>query len=387
MVPTSSSRPARRCGPVRRQWRWAVVLIGIVGLLLLPSVVAAWPVDDPDVDLPTLLARIDTSGSQPFEGLFESRGGVRVPDLGRYEDQVAMFTQTTRVRVWYATADRWRADELTAGGETGWYREPGGLWRWRTGRQQVVFGERGETEPARFPRSMDLSPTELGRRIVHDALAGRAEGEVTITRIAAQRIAGRVGAGVRIAPTDPASTTITSIDVWADATTGVGLRVEINSGGTVPIFETGFLDLALDVPAAAVLSFDPEETGVVYRVADNMDDAIETLNAVGFPLPDEIAGLERRAAESSGVQTYGSGLSIVSAFAVPRGVLGRRLAALPTSARPWGGDAIVIEADLVNVMIVDAAGFSYVLAGMVPLSVLDAMAGQLTGADGTEPAG
>jgi len=135
-----------------------------------------------------------------------------------------------------------------------------------------------------------------------------------------------------------------------------------------------------------VLSFDPDETGVPYRRSTTMD-AIEVLASIGFRMPDTLGGLNRRAGSSSGVQTYGSGLSIVSAFSVPRGVLGRRLTELPSSTRPWGGEAIVIELDLVNVEIVEAAGFSYVLAGTVPVAVLDTMAGELTGEDGTETAG
>jgi len=366
-----------------RQWRWGVVLSGIALLVLLPSIVAAWPVDDPDIEVGTLLQRIDGSGAVPYEGLFESRGGVRVPDLGRYSDQVAVFTDSTRVRVWYAAADRWRADELTPGGETGWYREPGGLWRWGTGRQRVVFATREGSEPARFPRPMDVSPAELGRRVVHDVLD---DADVRVTPIGARRIAGHVGAGVRFRPVDQATTTITSIDVWAEAGSGLVLRVEIFAGSSVPIFETAYLDLSFDTPAASVLSFDPDETGVPYRRSTTMD-AIEVLASIGFRMPDTLGGLNRRAGSSSGVQTYGSGLSIVSAFSVPRGVLGRRLTELPSSTRPWGGEAIVIELDLVNVEIVEAAGFSYVLAGTVPVAVLDTMAGELTGEDGTETAG
>ena len=370
--------PRRLPRRLARGWRWGVVLAGVVVLVSLPSIVAAWPVDDPDIATPTLLERIAASDQHAYEGLFESRGGVRVPDLGRYDDEVAMFTESQRVRVWYAAPDRWRADEITAGGETGWYREPAGLWRWRTGRQQVVFATRDGDEPARFPRSMDVSPPELGRRVVREVAAE--PGSAVIAALSARRVAGRTAAGVRIRPADAASSTITSVDLWADPETGVVLRVEIWAGGSVPIFETGYLDVRLRQPARDVLTFDPDETGVLYRRTTTMD-AVETLTSFGIPMPDRLGPLTRRGSGALGVQTYGSGLSIVTAFAAPRGVLGRRLESLPTSDRPWGGSAIVIEAGLVNVEIVDTAGFSFVLAGTVPLRVLDEMAAALVGAE------
>ena len=53
----------------------------------------------------------------PYEGLYQSRGGLRLPDLGRFDDEIAPFTQTSRVRVWYGATDRWRTDELLIGAE------------------------------------------------------------------------------------------------------------------------------------------------------------------------------------------------------------------------------------------------------------------------------
>lgn len=368
-------RPAGRTIP----WRWGIVLTGIAALVALPSIVAAWPVDDPDVDLATVIHRIETSDSVAHVGLFESRGGVRVPDLGRYDDEVEPFTTTTRVRVWFAAPDRWRADELTAGGETGWYREPGGLWRWATGRQRVVFATRDESsdEPARFPRPMDLSPAELGRRVLGDA----DELGLAVSRIGPQRVAGRSAVGVRVAPTDPSSTTISRIDLWAEPETGLVLRVEIHTGGATPVFESAFLDLRRGEPDPDVLSFDPDETDVVYRTTSQMD-ALETVDGVSFvTLPDVLGGLAVRDADDTGVRTYGEGLGIVTVFAVPNGVLGRRLDALPSTDRPWGGTAVLIEADLVNLELIRTGGVTYVVAGTVPVATIDAVAATLAGTE------
>lgn len=373
----ATGRHPRRPARLRAHWRWGIVLAGIATLVAAPSIVAAWPVDDPDVDLATVLDRIDASASVSHEGLFESRGGVRVPDLGRYDDEIAPFTTTTRVRVWFAEPDRWRADELTPGGETGWYREPGGLWRWATGRQRVIFATRDETtsEPSRFPRPLDLSPAELGRRVLHDA----DDLGLAVERIEPRRVAGIAAVGVRLTPADPDATTITRIDLWADPATGLVLRVDIHTGGATPVFETSYLDLAFAEPEADVLSFDPDETGVVYRTTTTMD-ALETVDGVSFvPLPDVLGGLDVRDPDDTGVRTYGSGLGLVTVFAVPNGVLGRRLDALPTTDRPWGGSAVLIEADLVNLELIDSGGVTYVVAGTVPVAVIDAVAAEVAG--------
>src|SRR5688500_15951683 len=107
-----------------RHWRWALVLSGVAILVATPAVIASLDPADPQVDLDTLRQRVLASAAQPFEGLYESRGGVRLPDLGRFEDELKPFTETTRVRVWYAAEDRWRADDITIAGETGMYRQP-----------------------------------------------------------------------------------------------------------------------------------------------------------------------------------------------------------------------------------------------------------------------
>lgn len=82
-----------------RQWRWIVVLAGVAGLVTLPTAIAARPVDEPHIDVETLQQRILASADVAHQGLFESRGGLRLPNLGRFDDEVAPFAETRRVRV------------------------------------------------------------------------------------------------------------------------------------------------------------------------------------------------------------------------------------------------------------------------------------------------
>jgi hypothetical protein len=359
-----------------RHWRWGVVLTGVAALLVAPAVIASLDPADPDIDLDTLRQRVLASASQPFEGLFESRGGVRLPELGRFEDEVKPFTETTRVRIWYREPDRWRADDITLGGERGFYRQPDGIWRWSTGSREAWFVAREGEEPLRLPRTMDLSPTELGRRLLKESANEKVE------MIGARRVAGRVGAGIRITALGETST-ISTVEMWADPDTGVVLRVEIRTDSSLPIFETGYMELELKTPADDVLTFDPDETEDVFvELRDVLDPVEQLVEAAFIPLPDELAGLPLRNEVSPSVKSYGSGLNVVSLVAAPRSALGRRLNFLPRSERPWGGSVILLEADLVNAEVLEIGGLSYIVIGTVTVAELDRIAAVVSEAGG-----
>ena len=220
---------------------------------------------------------------------------------------------------------------------------------------------------------MDLSPAELGRRLLGDA------GADEVTSLPAERVAGHVAAGLRITPAST-TTTIDSVDLWADPVTGVVLRVQIDTGGTAPVFETSFVDVELTTPAADVISFDPTQVDEPVREADTLD-VVESLSQLtGVPLPDELAGLPRRNPDAAGLATYGDGLSVVTLVVAPQGSLGRSgrgVYALPATDRPWGGEAIVLETSLLNAEIVSFGLFDVVLAGTVTVAELDRIAGEI----------
>ncbi|MGD9998596.1 MAG: outer membrane lipoprotein carrier protein LolA [Ilumatobacteraceae bacterium] len=361
-----------------RHWRWAVVIGGVAALISIPVVSARWPVDEPDITAAELQQRVLSSDSSAYSGMFESRGGLRIPDLGRFEDEVTPFKTTSRVRVWYAAPDRWRADELLIGAERGTYREPDVLWLWDSGTRRIVRSPRASTEPLRIPRLMDLSPPELGRRLLASAI-----GE-TITSRPAKRVAGQVAAGLRITPISPAAT-IEHVDLWADPDTGVVLRVEINTGETAAAFESAFVEVSFGSPDPDVVQFDPDEAAAPMRQSPTVD-VIEALGQAPFlPLPDELAGLPRRGEDTGALATYGTGLSVVTLAVVPQGALGRSgrgVYALPSSDRAWGGQAIVVETELFNAELVRLGAIDVVLAGTVSVAELDRIAGEVVARGG-----
>jgi hypothetical protein len=368
-------------------WRWGVVAALVVGLLAIPVVSARWPVDDPEVTTDELLDRIAESDETAFVGLFTSRGGLRLPDLGRYDDEVSPFAETRRVRVWYAAPDSWRADELLIGAERSIRREPGAIWSWDSGTRRVRMASRPDlavaTDPVRIPRLMDLSPAELGRRLVRENLD---DPTVTITRIDPRRVAGVEAAGVAIRPADPESSTSTidAVELWADARTGVVMAVELETGGIAPSFETQWDDLEIlpaDIaPSREVLRFDANASGSPV-IAESSFDPVETVSGFGLvTYPAELGGLPRRGAPAAGVATYGQGLSLVTVLALPAGALGRPgrgVYALPPSERSWGGEARVVSTSLLNVQLASAGGLDLLVSGTVTLAELDRLMGEL----------
>lgn len=353
-----------------RHWRWIVVLCGVGALCSLPVVIALRPVPASGLSTAEVVARVTDSSDRSFEGLYESRGGLRLPDLGRFDDEIAPFTQTSRVRVWYDDRERWRTDELLIGAERSIYREPGGMWLWDSGTRRVIFSPRQGTEPLRIPRLLDLSPAELGRRLLRES-AGE-----TVRRIDDRWVAGHPAVGLRIEPADDTST-IDAVELWVDDDTGLVVAVEIETGGTAPAFETAFVDLSFRQPSLDIMQFDPVAAGEPVRTSAAVD-LVESLSSTSFvTLPAELGGLDRRNDPSSGLATYGNGLAVVSLFALPQGNLGRRIGALPRTQRPWGGDAVVVSTSLVNVEIITVGGLDVVLSGTVTVGELDRIAGVL----------
>ena len=360
-----------------RHWRWIVVLCGIGTLCALPVVSALRPVPGSSLSTADVVARVVDSSDRSFEGLYESRGGLRLPDLGRFDDEIAPFTQTSRVRVWYQDSERWRTDELLIGAERSIYREPGGMWLWDSGTRRVIYSPRQGAEPLRIPRLMDLSPAELGRRLLREST-----GE-TVRRIGDRWVAGQSSVGLRIEPDDPAST-IEAAELWVDPDTGVVTAVEIETGGTAPAFETEFVDLTFRQPSLDVMQFDPEAAGEPVRTSPSVD-LVESVSQTSFvTYPNELAGLSRRNDPSAGLATYGDGLTVVNLFALPRGNLGRRISSLPLTERPWGGEATIVSTSLVNVEIVTVGGFDLLLTGTVTVGELDRIAGVLVARGGIE---
>src|SRR6266498_2957040 len=319
-----------------RPWRWLVLLGAVALLAAMPAVVSALPVSAPSLPAAELLAKVRGSTATPYQGYAESRASLGLPDLPVVGRQTALLGAITRIRAWVASPTLWRVDELTAIGERDLYQDESGTLEWDSGSNRV---ERTIGEPVvRFARAADLLPPELGRRLAAAATPGEAR------LLAPRRVAGVDALGLRITPRST-STTVGRVDLWADPSSGLPVRVELTArGGAGPIIVTSFLDLRQAAPAASTVRFQiPPGARVDFDDAPDLARAVERFSP--FVLPDSLAGSPRRTQVASA-----------------RG--------------PWG-QASEIATPLLNAMVFERDGAVFALSGTVGFRSLEAIATQL----------
>lgn len=337
----------------------------------LPMAIARLPVADDPISARRLLERIRASETVTYQALAESRSVLGLPDVPRAGRLIALFGETTRMRVWRSSPYRWRVDELTPIGERDTYSDASGIWMWDSADRDAL---RVNGFPnVRFARPADLLPPELGRRLAAAAVIQEA------TRIPARRIAGITAPGLRLRPRSN-DTTIEEARIWAAPGTGLPLRVEITAtGGDAPVLSSSFLEIEWRKPRAELLRFDPAPDAHL-RVSDAPDFARAVDRYSEFVLPDELAGEPLRSDVASAAGTYGRGFALSAVLALPeRFAPNDELDGLPTVQGSWG-EAKVVETPLFSGMIFTDDGVTYVLGGTVGLPVLQGYAAQLASA-------
>ena len=366
-------------GVVRAQSgrRWSAVAVGTAALVAAPYAWADRPVTASNVSATTLVHRVEASDAVAYSGLADVRGSLALPDLPRLGDVGALLGGTTRARVWWAGPKTWRVDTLSATGERDLYYGDTVLTRWdfEDHDRELTYGE----ARARLPRTDDLLPPELARRV----LAGLGSGD-SVQRIGTRRVAGIVAAGVRVLPGDPRST-IASVDVWADPRTGLPLEVEIRDNGhSDTAIRSSFESVTYGAPDRLVVTPRlPADAATHRRQVADIADAVDRFGEV--LLPDVLAGEthSRDLFGSGSVETYGTGLTRFSVLALP-GDVGRRVT---ESARTSGGqpldlsagDALLLPSRLLTAVVAysPSTRIGYLLVGTVDRATLQEAATEL----------
>lgn len=299
--------PARRHGAARR---WAVVAALVAVLAGLPALVGALPAGDAAVSAVVLRASVLDSARLGFSGFAESAGGLSLPVSNQLTSVADLLSDRTTMRVWWRGNDDNRVDVVTPSGEDDVHRDWSGSWSWDYESQTAT---RTPEAPLALPTATDLLPTSLGRRLLSEAAPGE------LSRLPARRIAGRDALGLRLVPSEAASS-VAHVDVWADRATGLPLRVQVfGKGATMPALDTRFLDLDVRRPAASVTAFAPPPGARLREspTSDLLREAATRLRPVR--LPDSLLGLPRRPLEGvpDGVALYGRGVTVLSVVPVP----------------------------------------------------------------------
>src|SRR5262245_49789429 len=121
---------------VRGQARlcWGFVAGGVAVICALPVLINALPVAaGRPAGAARLRIQILRSANVAYQGYAESDGALGVPNLHELSDITAMLDGTTRMRVWQASASRWRVDVLSDAGEHDTYQVPGATFAWDSG--------------------------------------------------------------------------------------------------------------------------------------------------------------------------------------------------------------------------------------------------------------
>ena len=353
-------------------------------LCLLPSVIAFLRTPTLRVDPGELRERILASGERPYQGYVSTFGQIKLPEVPAIEDVAALFG-TLRLRSWYAGPSKWRVAIMSTTGERDIYGTPEGTYAWDYEKNTTTLALGEPQLSLRPPNAADLVPPDLARRMLM--------AEPDVSAIPARRIAGVDAAGLRVNPTDPA-TTIGRVDIWADPDTGLALQVEVTPRGLdQSVFTSRFLDFDRAAPAADVLvPRTPPDAGFVVTRADAVAAAINDVAPV--PLPATLLGRQRLAAPGPllvlGLTAYGPGLSTFVVLALPGRVgfdalnTARDHGALPVQL-PGASAAYQTSTILINGLIVRNIGDrqnrrTYLLAGPVDPDVLRRAATELLGA-------
>ena len=347
-------------------------------LIALPLVIGAWPAADQDRSAADLRAAAMASAAVAFSGNAQSAGGLALPAAQRLGSLTDLFSDRTTMRVWWRSPTDHRVDVVTSAGETDVHTDASGSWTWNYEANQV--SRSGPPAPLELPAPTDLLPPTLGRRLLSEA------DPAELSRVGAQRVAGRDALGLRLTPAAAASS-VARVDIWIDAATGLPLQVQLfGRGAANPAIDTRFLALDLVPPEPAVIAFAPP-AGADQRQAQDSDllrSASRRLTALS--LPASLAGLPRRtiAGAPAAIGLYGRGVTLLAVVPLPYGIAAdlRNAAAQDPGAVTDDTGTGLAAGPLGILLTATAAGDSYLLTGTVTLDALRQAAQQLPGLRG-----
>lgn len=344
-------------------------------LALLPAAVGALPAGRSDVPAERLRALVRGSGTVAWSGTGESRAGLALPDVRDLGDLPALLGSTVRTRTWWRGPTTWRVDEQRLAGEHDVVADgsgPGGSTTTWDSADRTVARVDGVL-PVRLPRAADLVAPVLGRR-----LAGSPD--TVAARLPTRRVAGVSAPGLRLVPREPASSTVSTVDLWADPGTGLVLQVQVRAvGQDRPVLDSLLLDLDRRVPPAKRTALVvPPDADVSIDQAPDVAAQIDA--AVPYVLPGSLAGALRADVggleQARGVATYGTGLSSFVVVPLPGDVAGRLMRRL-AGATGGTGPTARLSTPLLSGLVATAPRRAYLLVGSVPPDVLDRAFAQL----------
>jgi hypothetical protein len=370
-----------------RRRRWTAVGLGTAAVIGLPTLwsAATGAVQDAAQPLPArpmpaaVLARALDSATIPHSGLVVSTGALSLPDLPGLGQVADLVGGTVRARVWWRSSTRWRTDTLSVTGEQGNYGVGDDLIRWSY--EDDTLDRADDATGVRLPRTEDLLPPQLARRL----LAGVGAGDRVGLAASAGRVAGRRTWQLQVIPADPHAT-LSEVDVQVDAGTGLPLAVTVRGPGGGPVLDSRFQDVSETSPDDAALR-PPAAPGARRTRGQPPRDLLAQVDrSIRWRPPAALAGYPRTPSLAGRTATYGTGLARFVVVPLPPDLAAQVMTAARTGGTQLvpvdGGTIAQLLSGVLGVIAVqtDAGNRSYLLGGTVQVDQLTA-AGQalLTG--------
>jgi hypothetical protein len=278
--------------------RWLAVILTAAAFIAAPLLMSLRPAEPSDISATVLAGRIRQSADVGWSGFVETAGTLQVPDSESFATLAQLLGENTQLRVWWRSADDWRVDRLRSTGETDLFRHGRGIVRWVFESQTATYSP---VSKIRLPDASDLLPPTFARSL----LQGVHEAE--LSRLPGRRIAGIHAAGLRLTPTEKA-TTVGHVDIWADPDSGLPLAVELYGvGERRPVLTATLRELKLGAPPTTTTHFRLAE-GVRVQYEESVDVAAAANAFAPYDLPVSLAGLGSRDGQDPGaVGIYGRG--------------------------------------------------------------------------------
>ena len=347
---------------LHRLLRWLPAVIApvvVAGAVAVPLMASA---SSPDLTPKTaqqvleLVAKAkDVSG---FTGTVQQTSNLGLPSIpstgaGTDTDTASALdlisgTHTARVEV--SGASKTRIAVLDSSAERDVVRDGRSVWLWssKTNTATHVVATGTAKPDAEAPTT---TPAALA-----EELLTKVDGTTTVSVDSAQTVAGHDAYTLVLTPKTSA-TTIGSVRIAVDATTGLPLDVQVIArGASSPAFETGFTDLSYAVPAASRFAFTPPSDAKVTT---------KTLK----PGTRSKAEAPSAAAKPTVTGSDWSSIVTVPAADVPASISSNPTVSRLTTAADGGR---VLHTALINVLL---TADGRVLAGAVPVSSLESAAG------------
>ncbi|MDQ1726003.1 MAG: hypothetical protein QOK14_48, partial [Frankiaceae bacterium] len=338
-----------------------------------------WPSPSAAGDAAALRTRGLASAGVAFSGYAETSGSLPLPDADILASTAHLLGDTNHLRIWSVDAGRSRVDELRTGGELDSYVDGDTVTRWDSDARTVTVVSGWRT--ARLPQPPDITPPELGRRLL--ALAGDVADITAGVVLAAggDRVAGRATTALTMTPADGRSL-IREARVWLDNATGLPLRATVTARDGSMAVESAMREVRFTAPSESVLTFvaPPDAAYEEVSLAD-VQELIDRRGGGARALPATAAGLPVRAGSTLGLASYGNAFTLVWVVPLSGADLSHlRRRYLRRGQEPQTmsyGDQLLITTPLLTGALVDTPRGAFAIAGTVTVDVVQAVAADL----------